>query len=229
MNRSIPWLRIWLEMAVIVVSILLAFGIEAWWERGQERRQVGEFKELLRIQMEENVRSLDQDIAGALEAQAALGAALYAISPDPRPLSADSLNRLISGGWGMEDRALEVSALNRVLSLESFDPTERPELYRRMIAFRGQAERLGRNVERFVTVKMRTRDYMRTVTPVAGLMYPDPDPGPPFPTPIDRLLRDPQLESLLRELWERQRLREEWGWELRALAESIATSLGSPE
>ena len=35
MNRSIPWLRVFVEGAVIVFSILLAFGIEAWWaERG---------------------------------------------------------------------------------------------------------------------------------------------------------------------------------------------------
>ena len=31
MNRQVPWLRVFVEGVVIVLSILLAFGIEAWW------------------------------------------------------------------------------------------------------------------------------------------------------------------------------------------------------
>jgi hypothetical protein len=37
MTRQIPWLRVFAEGAVIVVSILLAFGIDAWWDNRQER------------------------------------------------------------------------------------------------------------------------------------------------------------------------------------------------
>ncbi len=32
MTRQIPWLRFFVEGVVIVGSILLAFGIGAWWE-----------------------------------------------------------------------------------------------------------------------------------------------------------------------------------------------------
>ena len=34
-NR-IPWLRIAVEGVLIVVSILLAFGIDAWWDRNRD-------------------------------------------------------------------------------------------------------------------------------------------------------------------------------------------------
>lgn len=37
MSRHIPWSRVLAEGAVIVVSILLAFAIDAWWNRVQER------------------------------------------------------------------------------------------------------------------------------------------------------------------------------------------------
>ena len=37
-TRSIPWLRVFVEGAVIVGSILLAFGIDAAWE-GQPRTE----------------------------------------------------------------------------------------------------------------------------------------------------------------------------------------------
>ena len=37
--REIPWTRIFAEAAAIVVSILLAFGIQAWWDNLQERQE----------------------------------------------------------------------------------------------------------------------------------------------------------------------------------------------
>jgi len=37
--RQVPWLRILAEGFAIVVSILLAFGIQAWWEGRQERAE----------------------------------------------------------------------------------------------------------------------------------------------------------------------------------------------
>jgi hypothetical protein len=52
LKAQIPWLRVFVEGVVIVGSILLAFGIEAWWdgriERERELRYVaalqGEFE-----------------------------------------------------------------------------------------------------------------------------------------------------------------------------------------
>jgi len=37
--RRLPWLRILIEGVVIVVSILLAFGIDAWWEEQQDQAE----------------------------------------------------------------------------------------------------------------------------------------------------------------------------------------------
>lgn len=41
MSRQVPWPRVIAEGAAIVVSILLAFGIQAWWE-GRQRREAEE-------------------------------------------------------------------------------------------------------------------------------------------------------------------------------------------
>ncbi|MHC4986028.1 MAG: hypothetical protein ACYTFO_07725 [Planctomycetota bacterium] len=38
MTQRIPWRRVLAEGAIIVVSILLAFGIQAWWDHRQEAR-----------------------------------------------------------------------------------------------------------------------------------------------------------------------------------------------
>jgi len=39
LKPQIPWRRVFVEGGVIVGSILLAFGIDAWWERRQERER----------------------------------------------------------------------------------------------------------------------------------------------------------------------------------------------
>ncbi len=39
MKAQIPWLRVFVEGAVIVGSILLAFGLQAWWDGVQEREE----------------------------------------------------------------------------------------------------------------------------------------------------------------------------------------------
>ncbi len=48
MKPQIPWLRVFVEGVVIVGSILLAFGIQAWWDERQERgEERGEEQQLL--------------------------------------------------------------------------------------------------------------------------------------------------------------------------------------
>ena len=39
MKAQIPWLRVFVEGVVIVGSILMAFGIDAWWDGVQEREE----------------------------------------------------------------------------------------------------------------------------------------------------------------------------------------------
>ena len=59
MKAQIPWLRVFIEGVVIVGSILLAFGIDAWWDEGQERRGEQEVLTSLQAEFEENVDLLD--------------------------------------------------------------------------------------------------------------------------------------------------------------------------
>jgi hypothetical protein len=44
-TRQIPWPRIFAAGVAIVVSILLAFGIQGWWEGRQEQREEQEEQE----------------------------------------------------------------------------------------------------------------------------------------------------------------------------------------
>ncbi len=74
MSKQIPWPRVFVEGVVIVGSILLAFGIEAWWDGLQER---DEEQELL--------AGLHQEIASNYEL---LEAALRTVEEGTRRLRA---------------------------------------------------------------------------------------------------------------------------------------------
>jgi len=54
LSKQIPWLRVLVEGAVIVGSILLAFGLQAWWEGRQERDQEIRVLEALLTEFETN-------------------------------------------------------------------------------------------------------------------------------------------------------------------------------
>ena len=63
MKPQIPWLRVFVEGVVIVGSILLAFGIEAWWGGVQERAEEQELLIGLRQEFVENQEILRVSLA----------------------------------------------------------------------------------------------------------------------------------------------------------------------
>ena len=63
MKSQIPWTRVFAEGLVIVVSILLAFGIDAWWDtrvrRADEQQVLSQLAEGLRLDREEFQQRLE--------------------------------------------------------------------------------------------------------------------------------------------------------------------------
>ncbi len=53
-NQNIPWKRLSVEAAAIVVSILLAFAIDAWWDERNERVEENEILQSLQVEFEAN-------------------------------------------------------------------------------------------------------------------------------------------------------------------------------
>ena len=59
-DNSIPWKRISAEGATIVISIILAFSIDAWWDERQERRDEIEILERLQMELSVNIERIDR-------------------------------------------------------------------------------------------------------------------------------------------------------------------------
>jgi len=71
LKTQIPWLRVFVEGVVIVGSILLAFGIEAWWDGAQERVFEQEALARLEVEFTENLSRLAPGRTGAEAVRAA--------------------------------------------------------------------------------------------------------------------------------------------------------------
>ncbi len=120
MTRQIPWLRVFVEGVVIVGSILLAFGIEAWWDGVQEREEeqilLADFVE----EFEANRTSLDFTTNRHREKAATLRTLIREAGPSAEGIASDSLNSLASAALltqlfdshrGVMERALSGNGL----------------------------------------------------------------------------------------------------------------------
>jgi len=71
-TSRLPWLRVTAEGTAIVVSILLAFGIQAWWEGRQQQTELRQLLLLLDTELTRNSRLLEASIAAHDEILAAI-------------------------------------------------------------------------------------------------------------------------------------------------------------
>ncbi len=62
MNRQVPWLRVFVEGVVIVASILMAFGIERWWDGRQEADAEADYLQRVSADLDANVRIFQQQL-----------------------------------------------------------------------------------------------------------------------------------------------------------------------
>lgn len=76
MSRQIPWARVSAEGIVIIASILLAFGIDAWWARSSAQAEAR--VELVRVQGE--LTADRERIARSVQGRADIAAAAFEIT-----------------------------------------------------------------------------------------------------------------------------------------------------
>ncbi len=92
------WKRLALEMVVIISSILMAFGIEAWWSGQGEQEELDALVELLRADIAANIADFerlnrfDNDVAAIEE----LSDIVHSVSGQPAPDSLAMLFRSLA-------------------------------------------------------------------------------------------------------------------------------------
>ena len=135
-SEKIPWKRLTAEGLAIVVSILLAFWIDAWWEGHEQKQQLIGNLQALEAEIEFNHRLINTDleyIAGIFEAMDSVFRALV-----DQEASALPDEFLIDVGTSYTIRAIEVtnSAYDVVVSPENLRLIRNAELRSSLIEAR---------------------------------------------------------------------------------------------
>lgn len=104
---NIAWGRLLAESAAIVVSILLAFAIDAWWADRQERAEEARLLMALKVEFEENARQLPRKIADHRRSADAAAALIDAFRPaiETAPVSVRQGDILFASDIGSFDPA----------------------------------------------------------------------------------------------------------------------------
>ncbi len=90
------WKRVGLEVVVIVSSILLAFGIEAWWSGQQEQEELDALVELLRADIAANIADFERLNEFETVAIEKLSDIVHSVSGQPAPDSLAMLFRSLA-------------------------------------------------------------------------------------------------------------------------------------
>jgi len=106
-TNNIQWKRLSAEGAAIVVSILLAFSIEAWWSAHQSSQEEQELLSQLRLEFETNSALLEDRRSRHLQMLAALRNLLAATGPgvENESINATEIKRdlYVTLGWWTYD------------------------------------------------------------------------------------------------------------------------------
>jgi len=97
--KQIPWMRVLVEGMVIVVSILLALALDAWWDGVKEGEAGREYLVALRGELEVVRAELRTDQEARTRRFETMGALLSNIASQ-RPASPDSVTTLLGSLWG---------------------------------------------------------------------------------------------------------------------------------
>jgi hypothetical protein len=219
--QKILWLRVFVEGAVIVVSILLAFGIDAWWQdslqRATERQQLGVLQAEIGANQAEFEARRQRGI-GAREAQNTL---IDLISPEKHVIPVDSLAHLLLGAWAFGIVEVESGAIDALLDSGDFRTSMRTDLYRLLVRYRVElADHENEDRMQFIELRTRLLEYVGSVAPGA-FVFGRSD----FPVPVAALLRDQQLEAVVSQLSVRTGSMNRTIEELISLSDSISVLL----
>ncbi len=116
LKRSVYWNRLLIEGLVIVVSILLAFTIDAWWDQQREARDAKDQVARVVAELRANVailefqdQSLDYSTRAAKEFLSMMG-------PDAEPVSTQEIGSIMNRIYGVPTLSLSRSATQNFLS-----------------------------------------------------------------------------------------------------------------
>ncbi len=139
-RQPIPWVRVLVEGAVIVGSILLAFGIDAWWDGAQERAEERQLLSSLAEDFRAN-KAEAESVISTYERTGHLVGRLVSLSPgELRADPPDSLIAMVSALAAPRTFDPILGTLDALISAGKMSILSDPELREALTSFRNMVD-----------------------------------------------------------------------------------------
>ena len=171
MKGQLGWLRVFVEGVVIVVSILMAFGIEAGWEGWRELQQERGVLSAFVRELRNNAEHLERFSTLQQQQLDRVVVLLDATASDDPDISADSLDHLLAGLAGatvpVYERGALDAALRRADVISNFSVRQRLSEWERALDQLGEFEDAEASLVRELWMPiMRAQAYLPQVSNV---------------------------------------------------------------
>ncbi len=198
-HSEIPWKRITAEGVVIVVSILLAFSIDAWWEERLARS--AEIEQLVRVSEEieansERIQRKLETISVAIEATAEF---ISWMGPQPVDVTADVYHSQWNKFFSIGTFSVLRSAVQDYLAAGQTGKARHADIRHAVSEWHSYADDLEKQYDLLRIAHAHISDYLEDSVPilhsirVSGVM--DGHPTSKFPYDHLSVLSDPLFES----------------------------------
>lgn len=172
MAKEIPWFRVAIEGVVIVASILLAFGVDAWWDGVQQRSEEQQILSALHQDFVGNLDLLDQ----VIETHSVSSGIFQAFYTSGEPIDTSSQDRMeavLTALYGSRTFDPFQGTLAATISSGKLDLIRDPSLRAALAAWGRATSDLVENATQVRSSAERVRESLE------GYGGPFRGPGPP--------------------------------------------------
>ncbi|HSM04405.1 MAG TPA: hypothetical protein VK858_07275 [Longimicrobiales bacterium] len=190
------------EGATILFSILLAFGIDAWWAEREAHLEVADYLAAVSTEMSANLDVLRADSARLARSRSAQAGVLSLTGPTPAGVGRDSLALLIGAAFDGVPNTLTTGAIDSFLGSEAFSRVPDVRLQTDLANWKGSYESLRNQSVVYQQGRTAMIEVVGGALPLldaAHLVSPSL-PRSSFPLDDATTLADPRLEGLMANL-----------------------------
>ena len=216
-----------LEGLTIVLSILLAFAIEAWWDTNRDRETEARLVDALQAELSTNRDRLEAILARGERSLQRSYDLIDVIGPSTDLVPIDSLGLYLGTAFSIGAARLEVTVTERFLAEADFEEDGSRELFDFLSQLRSWNEKYVADGLLFEQARNDAATHLNDVIPGAwatagagGHSLTD------FPVDPQQLQRDPRLEALIGGMAVRLRVLNNDAEELLTWADSAASLIG---
>lgn len=189
--------RLAVEALSVAAGVLLAFSVDAWWDRVQERDRLEGLRNAAEVEAAEN-RALLWAYRQAGDRSLDAGRELIdLIGPEPTDVPLDSLLGLMGRLLMYNAAPLELAATDRLLASGDVESLLDPEFHRGLLRLRTGATRYYDQGVRFERIHEELVVQFGRVAPMAALSASKEGVHPPsdFPVDVEAVLSSSGLEG----------------------------------